>query len=79
MNSNHQAPSLKVKHNICSWNCQHNSNTRGKIKTHLSDRKTLAALLVFYPQLEEGGSKKACIALEKHKQSHGLPVRKAKL
>lgn len=55
MNSNHQAPLLKVKHNICSWNCQHNSNTRGKIKTHLRGRHWLLCYRVTRSR-ERGGA-----------------------
>lgn len=44
-----------------------------------SERKTLAALLAFYPQLGKRGSKMAGSAVGGGKQSHRLPVGKVKL
>lgn len=41
MNSNHQALLLKVKRNVCSWNCRHSNSTRGNIMAHLRGRHWL--------------------------------------
>lgn len=61
MNSNHQAPLLKVKYNICSWNCRHNSNTGGKIKTPLrEDTDCFVSVLASAGEEREQNGRQGC-------------------